>query len=33
VLPALTAGPGGVTSGEGLDVLRRHLRTSVEWGG
>jgi len=33
VLPALTAGPGGVASGEGLDVLRRHLRTSVEWGG
>jgi len=33
VLPALTAGAGGVTSGEGLDVLRRHLRTSVEWGG
>ena len=33
VLPALTAGPGGVTSGEGLDVLRRHLRTSGEWCG
>ncbi len=31
VLPALTAGPGGVTSGEGLAVLRRHLRTSGEW--
>ncbi len=33
VLPARTAGPGGVTSGEGLDVLRRHLRTSGEWCG
>jgi pilus assembly protein CpaF len=33
VLPALTASPGGVSSGEGLDVLRGHLRASVEWCG
>jgi pilus assembly protein CpaF len=29
VVPALTAGPDGVTTGEGLDVLRRHLLAPV----
>jgi pilus assembly protein CpaF len=32
VVPALTAGPGGVTVGEGLDVLRRHLGTAAGCG-
>jgi pilus assembly protein CpaF len=31
VLPALTAGPEGVSTGEGLDVLRRHLQSCAEW--
>jgi pilus assembly protein CpaF len=31
VLPVLTAGPDGVSTGEGLDVLRRHLQASSEW--
>jgi pilus assembly protein CpaF len=31
VLPALTAGPGGVSTGEGLDVLRTHLQASAAW--
>jgi pilus assembly protein CpaF len=31
VLPALTAGPGGVSTGEGLDVLRSHLMASAAW--
>jgi pilus assembly protein CpaF len=30
VVPALTAGPGGVTTGAGLDVLRRHLLAPVQ---
>jgi pilus assembly protein CpaF len=33
VLPALTSGPDGISSGEGLDVLRRHLRMTGEWCG
>jgi pilus assembly protein CpaF len=31
VLPALTAGADGVSTGEGLDVLRRHLQASAQW--
>ena len=31
VLPALTWGPGGVTTGDGADLLRRPLRSRVEW--
>jgi pilus assembly protein CpaF len=31
VLPALTAGPEGVSTGDGLDVLRRHLQAGAEW--
>jgi pilus assembly protein CpaF len=31
VLPALTSGPDGVSTGEGLDVLRRHLRARGGW--
>jgi pilus assembly protein CpaF len=31
VLPALTAGPDGVSTGEGLDVLRRHLQAGAQW--
>ena len=30
VLPALTAGPDGVSTGEGLDVLRRQFRASAQ---
>ena len=31
VLPALTAGPEGVSTGDGLDVLRRHLQACEQW--
>ena len=31
VLPALTAGPEGVSTGDGLDVLRRHLKACEQW--
>jgi pilus assembly protein CpaF len=31
VLPALTAGPEGVSTGDGLDVLRSHLQVFEQW--
>jgi pilus assembly protein CpaF len=31
VLPALTAGTEGVSTGDGLDVLRRHLQACEQW--
>jgi pilus assembly protein CpaF len=33
VLPALTAGPDGVSVGEGLEALRHHFQASVGWCG